>query len=187
MGSMVSHTSERQVTETRPEHSRRPLPVARAHAAKSSAHGAGDDKHHPLVGERKAIRPDRVSPLSYSRSSGDPALRRRLLNIVVCIWKRRRCRRSSRNMPSSQYSTKEGPDRVFRRYPLPPHASDGFKTDSAPFPTHFFSLLVRPVHADGIVNASLSRILLFIWPPVAVNILHFLVYVIDGLGGGGYR
>ena len=43
----------------------------------------------------------------------------------------------------------------------PPHASDDFETDSAPFPTHLFSLLVRPVHVDGIVNASLSRILFF--------------------------
>ena len=26
-----------------------------------------------------------------------------------------------------------------------------------------------------------------IWPPVAVNIVYFLVHVIDGLGGGGCR
>ena len=44
----------------------------------------------------------------------------------------------------------------------PPHASDGLKTDSAPFLPHYiFFLLVRPVHVDDIVNASLSRIFLF--------------------------
>ena len=42
------------------------------------------------------------------------------------------------------------------------HASDGFKTDSAFFlPYSYFFLLVRPVHLDVIVNASLSCILFF--------------------------
>ena len=37
---------------------------------------------------------------------------------------------------------------------------------------------------DVIVNTSLSRsFFLSIWPPVSVNILYFLVYAIDGLGG----
>ena len=37
---------------------------------------------------------------------------------------------------------------------------------------------------DVFVNASLSRLFFFCWPPVAVNILYFLVHTIDGLGGG---
>ena len=45
-------------------------------------------------------------------------------------------------------------------------------------------LLVRPLHVDVIVNASLSRIFFSIWPPVAVNILYFLFHAIDALGGG---
>ena len=68
----------------------------------------------------------------------------------------------------------------------PPHATDGFKTDSAPFLPHSFFLLVRPVHEDVIVHTSLSRLCFLIWPPVAVNILYFLVHAIHGLGGG-YR
>ena len=38
-----------------------------------------------------------------------------------------------------------------------------------------------------IVNASLPYTFFSIWPPVAVNILYFLMHAIDGLGGGGYR
>ena len=38
---------------------------------------------------------------------------------------------------------------------------------------------------EVIVNTSLSRVCFSIWPPVAVNILYFLVHAIDGLGGGG--
>ena len=40
-----------------------------------------------------------------------------------------------------------------------PHASDDFKTDSALFlPPFLFFLLVRPIHVDAIVSASLSRV-----------------------------
>ena len=63
----------------------------------------------------------------------------------------------------------------------PPHASDGFKTDSAPFLPHsFYFLLTRPVHVDVIINTSLSRVFCSIWPPIAVNILYFQVYTIGG-------
>ena len=65
----------------------------------------------------------------------------------------------------------------------PPHASDGFKVDSTPFsPSFFIFLLVRPVHVYSNVNASLSRVFVSIWPPVTVNILHFLVHAVDSLG-----
>ena len=50
----------------------------------------------------------------------------------------------------------------------------------------FFFLLVRSVHVDVFVNLSLSRICFSIWPSVAENILYFLGYTIDELGGG-YR
>ena len=36
----------------------------------------------------------------------------------------------------------------------PPHASDGFKTDSAPFLPHFFFPLLQPVHEDAIENTN---------------------------------
>ena len=52
----------------------------------------------------KAVGPDGVSvKLFKSILNGDPALRRRLLDIVVRIWRGARCR-SSGNMPSSWYS-----------------------------------------------------------------------------------
>ena len=41
----------------------------------------------------------------------------------------------------------------------PPNASDGFKTNFAPFLPLSFFLLVRPVHVDVIVSTSLSHIL----------------------------
>ena len=57
---------------------------------------------------------------------------------------------------------------------------------SAPFLPHFLFSLIRPINVDAIVNASLTRIFFSILPPVAANILYFLVHAIDGLGGG-YR
>ena len=65
---------------------------------------------------------------------------------------------------------------------VPPHAIDGFKTDSAPFRPHFI-FLVQTVHVNVIVSASLSWIFYSIWPPVAVNVLYFQVHSIDDLGG----
>ena len=70
----------------------------------------------------------------------------------------------------------------------PPYANDGFEIDSAPFlPKFLCFLLVRPVHMDVIVNASLSCIFFSIWPPVAVHTNYFMFLVIDGLGGGYLR
>ena len=60
----------------------------------------------------KAVGPDGISVELFKITlNGDPALRRRLLDIVVRIWRGARCR-SSGKMPSSWYSTKEGSDRV---------------------------------------------------------------------------
>ena len=58
MGPVVPHSPQRQVTEAWSEHRRRPWPVARKHAARSSAHDAGADRRHPLV-ERKGCRTGR--------------------------------------------------------------------------------------------------------------------------------
>ena len=53
----------------------------------------------------KAIGPDGVYVELFKITlNGDPALRRRLLDIAVRIWRGSRCR-SSENMPSSWYST----------------------------------------------------------------------------------
>ena len=52
-------------------------------------------------------------------------------------------------------------------------------------PSFVFFLLVRSVHVDVIVNASLSSILFFnLAGAVALNIIYFLVNAIDGLRGG---
>ena len=60
----------------------------------------------------KAVGPDGVSVQLFKLTlNGDPVLRRRLLDIVVRIWRGARCR-SSGNMPSSWYSLKKGSDRV---------------------------------------------------------------------------
>ena len=53
-------------------------------------------------------------------------------------------------------------------------------------PSFFYFLLVRPVHVDVIINTSLSRVFCSFWPHVALNVFYFLVYAIDG-SGGGYR
>ena len=53
------------------------------------------------------VRPDEVSvELFKIPLNGDPALRRRLVNIVVCIWRGGGGGGSSGNIPSSLYSTK---------------------------------------------------------------------------------
>ena len=54
----------------------------------------------------KAVGPDGVSIRLFNITlNGDPALRRRLLDFVVRVWRGARCR-SSGKMPSSWYSTK---------------------------------------------------------------------------------
>ena len=54
----------------------------------------------------KTVGPDGVSVQLFETTlNGDPALRRRRLDIVVYIWRGARCR-SSGNMPSSWYSIK---------------------------------------------------------------------------------
>ena len=68
--------------------------------------------------------------------------------------------------------------------PAPPHASDGFKIDSALFLPRSFFLLVRPVHVDAIVNTSPSRILFFKLAAYRRKYYFFLVHAIGGLGGG---
>ena len=102
MGPVVSHSSERQVTEARPERVHQwpenmPLGVQPAmqeltDAIRSLANG-------------KALEPDGVSvELFKIKLNDDPTLWRRLLDIVVCI--RKGGGRSSENIPSSLYSTK---------------------------------------------------------------------------------
>ena len=59
MGLVIPHSPQRQVTEARPEHHRRLWPMAREHVAKSSAHDAGADRRHPLIGEWKGDRTGR--------------------------------------------------------------------------------------------------------------------------------
>ena len=55
----------------------------------------------------KALGPDGVSvELSKITLNGDPALRRRLLNIVVCVWRGARDHSSGGKMSSSWYSIK---------------------------------------------------------------------------------
>ena len=60
-----------------------------------------------LLANGKAVGPDGVSVKLFKIIlNGDPALRRRLLDVVVRIWNGGRCR-SSENMPSPWYSTKK--------------------------------------------------------------------------------
>ena len=59
--------------------------------------------------------PDGVSVELFKITlKGDPALRQRLFDIVVCIWRGARCR-SSGNTPSSCYSIKYAFIMVFHR------------------------------------------------------------------------
>ena len=66
-----------------------------------------------------------------------------------------------------------------------PHGSDGFKTDPAPFFPRFFFFAGLTCSCESYYN--FKRITYFsfsIWPYcVTVNILHFLLHAIDGLGG----
>ena len=60
----------------------------RKHTVKSSAHDAAADKRHLLVGERKDCRPNGVSAEMFKITlNRNPALRRRLLDIIVRIWR----------------------------------------------------------------------------------------------------
>ena len=79
--------------------------MTRKYAARSSAHDTEADRRYPLVGERNGCRTGVSVELFKITLNDDPALRRRLLDIVVRIWRGARCR-SSGKMPSSWYSTK---------------------------------------------------------------------------------
>ena len=77
--------------------------------------------------------------------------------------------------------------------PSPPHASDGFKTDSAPFLPHSSSyLLVRRVHrVDVIIVDAISlyqmHFLFSIWPPGSGGKYSLFSVSCDRrFGGGGY-
>ena len=65
--------------------------------------------------------------------------------------------------------------------PMPARVSKPISCFSLSF---LFFFAVRPVHVGVIVSASLPCICFLIWPPVAVNIIYFLVHAMDGLGGG---
>ena len=81
--------------------------MAREHAIRSSAHDAGAAGSICSLANGKAVVPDGVSVEVFKITlNGDPALRRRLLDIVVCMWRGGRCR-SSENMPSSMYAIKK--------------------------------------------------------------------------------
>ena len=63
--------------------------MAQEYLAKSSAQDAGDDRHHPLVDERKGCRPDGISVELFKITLNvDSALRRRLLDNVFCYRRR---------------------------------------------------------------------------------------------------
>ena len=69
---------------------------------------------HSLV-NGKAVGPDGISVELFKITlNGDPALRWRLLDIVVLIWKGGGGYRSSGTIPSSSYYTKEGSDGSYR-------------------------------------------------------------------------
>ena len=60
--------------------------MARKHAARCSVHDAGADRRYPLVGGRKGCRTGRSHVELFKITlNGDPALRRRRLDIVVRI------------------------------------------------------------------------------------------------------
>ena len=86
MGSVVPHPPEHQVSEARPERHRRPRAVAREHdAGKSPTMQELTDAIRSLA-NGKAVGPDGVPvELFMIALNGDPALRRRLLDIVVGI------------------------------------------------------------------------------------------------------
>ena len=90
IGPVVPHYPHRQVSETLPEHRRRPSPVVRERATKSLAYDARPNRFHLLVGERNGCRSDGISVELFKITlNGNLALCRRLFDIVVCIWRRR--------------------------------------------------------------------------------------------------
>ena len=82
---IVAHSPERQCTETLSEHHRKPRLVAREHASRSSVYDAGADRRNPLLAKGKAV----GSELFKNALNSYSTLRRRLLDIVGCIWRRR--------------------------------------------------------------------------------------------------
>ena len=69
-------------------------------------------------------------------------------------------------------------------YDSPPMPATVSKPIPRLFSFIFFCVLIQSVHVDWIVNASLSRIFFIIWPPVTVNIIHFLGHGNRRLRGG---
>ena len=62
--------------------------MARERTTRSSAYDTEADRCHLLVGKRKRCRQDGVSVEVFNITfTGGPALNRRLLDIVVCIWR----------------------------------------------------------------------------------------------------
>ena len=78
------------------------------------------DAIHSFANGKKTVGPDVVSVKLFKITlNDDPALRRRLLDIVVIsmyLEGRGGCRSSSGNMPSSWYSTKRRIDRECGKY-----------------------------------------------------------------------
>ena len=68
----------------------------------------------------------------------------------------------------------------------PPHARDGFKTDSTPFLPHSLFLAGSTCSCECCKRKSITHLFFSVWPPVAVNIVYFLIHVIERWGGG-YR
>ena len=82
-------------------------------------------------------------------------------------------RLKSLSLPSNEYF-----------YDSPPPCQRRFQNRFRAFsPSFLFFLLVRPVHADAIVNASLSLIFFFNLAACSGGIHYFLVHAIDVLGG----
>ena len=86
MGPVVKHFFQRQVTEARPEQCRRPRPAARVHATRSKMQELTDAIRSLANGKAVGLGGVSVEPFKIILN-GDPALRRRLFDIVVCIWR----------------------------------------------------------------------------------------------------
>ena len=89
----------------------------------------------------------------------------------------------SAGMKSDRHMVLKIPFSIFSTI-APPLASDGFETDSAPF-SLIVLLFAGPTCSCGCYYEYKSITgFCSIWPHVAVNILYFSVYAIDGWGRG---